>query len=161
MAFFVFVIVDRVGKGWLLSHVERFWNKKAFSVVVCSLLYKTYRFHVAVRLFSNRSQKTSTCGKNISDTLGYRLVCHFFCSYHILTSSVIYYWTDARQHGIYLLIRSIFWLGTVHYLRGWRGRKIRNNFFSFLLCPSWYHFKILEPGQWKLYCIEDDWKLTQ
>ena len=27
-----------------------------------------------------------------------------FCSYHILTSSVIYYWTDARQLGIYLLI---------------------------------------------------------
>ena len=26
-----------------------------------------------------------------------------FCSYHILTSSVICYWTDARQHGIYLL----------------------------------------------------------
>ena len=26
-----------------------------------------------------------------------------FCSYHILTSSVIYYWTDARQLGIYLL----------------------------------------------------------
>ena len=28
-------------------------------------------------------------------------MCHW-CSYHILTSSVIYYWTDARQHGIYL-----------------------------------------------------------
>ena len=27
------------------------------------------RFQVAVRLFSNRSQKTSNCGKNISDTL--------------------------------------------------------------------------------------------
>ena len=26
-----------------------------------------------------------------------------FCSYHILTSSVIYYWTDARQLGVYLL----------------------------------------------------------
>ena len=26
-----------------------------------------------------------------------------FCSYHILTSSVIYYWTDARQLGICLL----------------------------------------------------------
>ena len=26
-----------------------------------------------------------------------------FCSYHILTSSMIYYWTDARQLGIYLL----------------------------------------------------------
>ena len=43
-----------------------------------SLLYKTNRFHIAVGLFSNRSQKTSKCGKNISDTLGYRLVCHFF-----------------------------------------------------------------------------------
>ena len=29
-----------------------------------------------------------------------------FCSYHILTSSVIYYWTDARQLGIYLLNRA-------------------------------------------------------
>ena len=28
-------------------------------------------------------------------------VCHW-CSYHILTSPVIYYWTDACQHGIYL-----------------------------------------------------------
>jgi len=28
-------------------------------------------------------------------------VCHW-CSYHILTSSVIYYWIDKRQHGIYL-----------------------------------------------------------
>ena len=27
-----------------------------------------------------------------------------FCSYHILTSSAIYYWTDVRQHEIYLLI---------------------------------------------------------
>jgi len=29
-----------------------------------------------------------------------------FCSYHILTSSVIYYWTDARQHGSYLFYRN-------------------------------------------------------
>ena len=28
----------------------------------------------------------------------------YVCSYHILTSSVIYYWTDARQHEVYLLI---------------------------------------------------------
>lgn len=25
----------------------------------------------------NRSQRTSKCGKNVSDTVGYRLVCHF------------------------------------------------------------------------------------
>ena len=34
----------------------------------CSL-YKTNRFQVAVHLFSNRSQKTSKCGEDISDTL--------------------------------------------------------------------------------------------
>ena len=30
-------------------------------------------------------------------------MCHW-CSYHILTSSVVYYWTNARQHGIYLVV---------------------------------------------------------
>ena len=35
-----------------------------------------------MRLFSNRPRKTSKWGKNISDTL-VRLVCQFFCSYHI------------------------------------------------------------------------------
>ena len=34
-----------------------------------SLLYKTNRFQVAVHLFSYRLQRTSKCGKNISDTL--------------------------------------------------------------------------------------------
>ena len=29
-----------------------------------------------------------------------RRVCHW-CFYQMLTSSVIYYWTDPRQHGIY------------------------------------------------------------
>ena len=44
----------------------------------------TNKFHIALHFFSNRPQMTSKCGKNI------------------LTFSVIYYWTDARQHGIYL-----------------------------------------------------------
>ena len=36
---------------------------------------------------------------------------------HILTSSVIYYWTDARQHGIYLLndARSRYWIWLGEY----------------------------------------------
>ena len=37
-------------------------------IVKTSLLYKTNRFQVAVRLFINRSQRTSKFGKNISDT---------------------------------------------------------------------------------------------
>ena len=58
-----------------------------------SLLYKTNRFQVAVRLFSNRLSVTHLAAPRVP----------LFCSYHILTSSVIYYWTDARQLGIYLL----------------------------------------------------------
>ena len=42
-------------------------SSKLFKIL---LLYKTNRFQVAVHLFSNRSQRTSKCGKNISDTLG-------------------------------------------------------------------------------------------
>ena len=39
-------------------------------------------------------------------------MCHW-CSYHILTSSVIYHWTDARQQGIYLfyiITKSLFFI---------------------------------------------------
>ena len=53
-------------------------------------LYKTNRFHVAVGLFSNRSQRTSKCGITISDTIR-TSVTHSpaaLCFYHILTSSV-------------------------------------------------------------------------
>ena len=41
------------------------------------MFYLTNRFHVAVCLFSNRSQRTSKCGKNISDTLGCALCATF------------------------------------------------------------------------------------
>ena len=43
-----------------------------------SLLYKTNRFQVAVCLFSDRYGQAAPC-------------VPLFCSYHILTSSVIYY----------------------------------------------------------------------
>ena len=42
---------------------------------------------------SNRSQNTSKCGENISDTLGYRLVCHFF----VLTTFWRHLWTITEQ----------------------------------------------------------------
>ena len=88
MAFFVFA---KVGKGRRSSNWERFWNKRLKLCVF--LLYKTNRFHVAVRLFSNRSPRTSKCGKNISDTLGYRLVCHFF----VLTTFWRHLWSITEQ----------------------------------------------------------------
>ena len=53
---------------------------------VCSVIDHRWRQNVI---------RTKKC------TRGDSPVCHW-CSYHILTSSVIYYWTDARQHGTYL-----------------------------------------------------------
>ena len=73
MAFFMFA---KVGKGHHCSNDEICSKRKA--VVVAVLLYKTNRLHVAMHLFSNRSQRTSKCGKNISDTLGYCLAHHIF-----------------------------------------------------------------------------------
>ena len=43
-----------------------------------SLLYKSNRFHVAVHLFGNRSQKISKCGENIGETFLDFFVLDFF-----------------------------------------------------------------------------------
>ena len=62
----------------------------------------TNRFHVAVRLFSNRSQMTSKSGKN--KKVAHEAIAE--CVTDVLTTfwrplwSI--YWKDARQHGIYL-----------------------------------------------------------
>ena len=77
--------------------------------ILLFLSYKTNGFHVAVDLQSNRSQKTSKCDENITNKLGCASCVNFFCSYHILTSSVIHYWTDTRQHGINLFFRRSSW----------------------------------------------------
>ena len=46
-----------------------------------------------------------------------------FCSYHVLTSSVIYYWTDARQHGIYLLSSPEKDCFRAHWLTFWQPER--------------------------------------
>jgi len=87
MAFFVFVKI----------FARLTWNKATFKrTKFNSLLYKTNRFHVAVHLSCNRSQRTSKCDKNISDTLGFRLVCHFF----VLTTFWRHLWSiTVQMHG--------------------------------------------------------------
>ena len=74
------------------------------------LLYKTNRFQVTVRLFSNRPQRTWDGRTWVTHSAAPRVP--LFCSYHILTSSVIYFWTYARLLGIYLLneARSRNWI---------------------------------------------------
>ena len=65
-----------------------------------SSLHKTNQFHVAVGLLSNRTQKTSKYDKNIRDTLSCVSWATLRRSYYILATSVLYYGTDARRHGI-------------------------------------------------------------
>ena len=53
---------------WLVLTYDLMEDRRIDDVIIKtffnSLLYKTNRFQVAVRLFSNRSQRTSKCGKN-------------------------------------------------------------------------------------------------
>ena len=53
---------------WLVLTYDLLEDRRIDNVIINtffnSLLYKTNRFQVAVRLFSNRSQMTSKCGKN-------------------------------------------------------------------------------------------------
>ena len=85
---------------------DEIWNKKAF--FPCILIF----------YYIKQIDSMLPCVCSVIDHRGCQNVVRtsvthlsmprlpLFCSYHILTSSVIYYWTDARQHGIYLLNRS-------------------------------------------------------
>ena len=83
-------------------------GRQCYGKLIRKCTYLTNSFHVAVRLFSNRSQMTSNVVKKKKWHTSRRQVrmCHR-CFYHILTSSVIYYWTNPRQHGIYLFYTMI------------------------------------------------------
>lgn len=63
-----------INKVLVLYYVK---NKRNGWVLLFSL-DKTNRFHVSVRLFISRSQKTSKFCKNIYDTLGCSLYVIFF-----------------------------------------------------------------------------------
>ena len=84
------------------------WDLKMPNTLANPRTVKRYETGMCIGLFSNRSQKTSKCGKNISDTLNPKPAARspLLCFQHILTSSLIYYWTDPRQLGIYLLNRA-------------------------------------------------------
>ena len=70
----IYIISSVMHAFWLVLTYDLLEDRRIDDVIIKtffnSLLYKTNRFQVAVRLFSNRSQRMSKCGKNISDTLG-------------------------------------------------------------------------------------------
>ena len=77
-----------------------FMPPKSFNKPFECLLYKTNRLHFPVRVYCNRSQKTSQCVNNNSHTTRLRSWRTFL---HAVTSSVIYYSTHTRKNVIYLL----------------------------------------------------------
>ena len=66
---------------WLVLTYDLLEDRRIDDVIIKtffnSLLYKTNRFQVAVRLFSNRSQMTSKCGKNKKWHTRRSRVCHW------------------------------------------------------------------------------------
>ena len=87
----------------------KIWNKRAFfPCILIFLLYKTKLIDsmlLCVCSVIDHKGRQNVLDVKTSKSAVPRFP--LFCSYHILTSSVIYYWTDARQHRIFLLTVSL------------------------------------------------------
>ena len=125
---------------------DEIWNKKAFfPYILIFLLYKTNRFHVAVRLFSKRSQRTSKCGKNISDTFRCASYATFLFLPHVdvicdlILNRPMATWTDAQQHGINLLNTSLFPFPTTMQLQSFDKQR---SHFTYLQVQ--YNMELME-----------------
>ena len=86
-------------------------NRNLYNKLSCArILIGSHLWYIGGQTYSNRSQRTWDGRTWVTHSAAPRVP--LFCSYHILTSSVIYFWTDARQLGIYLLneARSRNWI---------------------------------------------------
>ena len=98
--FSLYIISSVMRAFWSVLTYDLLEDRRIDDVIIKtffnSLLYKTNRFKVAVRLFSNRSQRTSNCGKNIIDTLG----CTSCATFFVLTTFWRHLWSITEQtHG--------------------------------------------------------------
>ena len=119
--------------------------------MVLFIIYNN-KFYVALDPFSDRSKIRSKCVWEITDTLSCA-PCTTFCSYYILTPSVIYYWTGALQHGIYLF-------GVYGCMREvWRSRKKRKSCWSICL-ESIDACGKLEISKAALELLKAQWRVT-
>ena len=102
---------------WLVLTYDILEDRRIDDVIIKtffnSLLYKTNRFQVAVRLFSNRSQRTSKCGKNISDTLGcascatFVVICDLLLNRRTTTWNLFVKQTHAKMESIFKVLWSL------------------------------------------------------
>ena len=102
-----FCIHNRLRESAIFVSVsDEIWNKKAFLPYILILYYikQIDSMLPCVCSVIDHRGRQNLVRTSVTHSAALRL--SLFCSYQILTSSVIYYWTDARQHGIYLLDRS-------------------------------------------------------
>ena len=71
-------------------------------MIILYLTFLTNRFHFCVRLYCYRSQMTSWHVKNKKVRHEKKSGIVTFCSSHTMTSSVIYYSTEAQKNEMYL-----------------------------------------------------------
>ena len=87
----------------LVSLFENVWRTVwRICILILGCKGLTNRFHVAMHLFSNRSQMISKCRKDKKKDMKSSRVS-LWLSNKIWISSVIYCCTDNWQHGIYLV----------------------------------------------------------
>ena len=101
-------------------------------------------------LLSNRSQMRSKRGHDITDTRSTALRVPHFCPNHALTSSVIYYWIESRQHEISLPKWHFFWNINFNFLckqvsKLCEQECILNNSYLFLIKGVCYPLLCLFP----------------
>ena len=141
---------------WLVLTYDLLKDRRIDDVIIKtffnSLLYKTNRFQVAVRLFSNRSQRTSKCGKNISDTLGcascatflflphFDVICDLLLNRHGNLKSICQ--VLACRHGSQSNDRKSIWCLKIHCL-WYCATSMRGFFWTFQnLDTIWEQWKM-------------------
>ena len=159
-----YIISSVMHAFWLVLTYDLLEDRRIDDVIIKtffnSLLYKTNRFQVAMRLFSNRSQRTSKCGKNISDTLScascatflflphFDVICDLFLNRCTATRNLFVKYIYIYQlHWVSLSIKDVVeyfivwelwsWIANLYFEICFRNVQIcRNVFLSSEIWPS-------------------------
>ena len=130
-----------------------FWPVLTYDLLedrcIDDIIIKTFFLYILILYYIKQIDSKLPCICSVIDHRGCQNVVRtsvkhlaaprvpFFCSCHILTSSVVYYRTDARKLGIYLL--SIFSiLFSIHFLRFCKENLSNNPELSLLGDPFLY-----------------------
>ena len=109
---------------WLILTYDLLEDRRIDDIII-----KTFFLYVLILYYIKQIDSKLPCICSVIDHRGRQNVVRtsvthsaaprvpLFCSYHILTSSVIYYWTDAQQLGIYLLNRTVCIMLVIGQLR--------------------------------------------